>query len=131
MTEFIKKFIEENIDAIENNDWESVFCSWCDESLSESWERIYYQEFLSVLDSSGVHVDESAIPEGIKQNLRNYLEEEKEYEPEAYFSNSGLVSCANRLGISKQYAQKIVDELVSELNMVKTSYNGSEGYSWQ
>ena len=52
----VKEFIENNIQYIDNEDWELLLTAWYDESPRSLQAPKLYEELLDIFSSSGVHI---------------------------------------------------------------------------
>lgn len=82
MTEFVKNFIESNIDAIEEKDWTEVVALWYGEVVSNfTYNDDYFNEFSQILSTAGIDFMEESLPARtafIKNLFSQMLHEELE-----------------------------------------------------
>lgn len=82
MTEFVKDFIESNIDAIEEKDWTEVVSLWYGEVASDfTYHDDYFNEFSQIMSAAGIDFMEESLPARtafIKNLFSQMLHEELE-----------------------------------------------------
>lgn len=131
MTQFIQKFIEKNIDLIENNKWDEVFLNWYN-AAKEVWPaEIEFERFMDVLDSADIEPDMSSRYQVLYDEIVWLLENAKKRVVKGYTSiHIGRLSIINqlytKLGYTDEDVDKIMDDAASSLNM---RYYGG-GYTW-
>lgn len=129
MTQFIKKFIEKNIQLIEDDKWRDVFLSWYHDA-DDLWpdDKDDFKLFISILHDVGVEpnldVAHAVIQEIIEDNI---VAEKIQTNHVSIFE---IVNNLNSfLGHSEQDIKKIIDETATKLGMRYTEYYGG-GYTW-
>ena len=132
MTQFIKNFIEKNIQLIEDNKWDEVFLNWYNDA-DDLWpgDSDEYRQFISILHDVDVEpgrdVAHSVITEIIEDKI---IAEKNSMLQTKHVSIFGIVDNLNSfLGHSEQDIKKIIDETATKLGMRYTDYYGG-GYTW-
>lgn len=133
MTQFIQKFIEKNIDLIEENQWRDVFLAWYDDS-EDIWpdEDADFKQFISILSDAGVEPDLKVADTVIKDIIDDKIIVEKNsaLQNNKHVSIFTIVHDLNSsLGHSEQDIMKIIEETATKLGMRYTDYFGG-GYTW-
>lgn len=133
MTQFIKNFIEKNIQLIEDNKWDEVFLNWYNDA-DDLWpgDSDEYRQFISILHDVDVEpeldVAHSVITEIIEDKI---IAEKNSMLQTKHVSIFGIVNNLNSfLGHSEQDIKKIIDETATKLGMRYTQFYGG-GYTWQ
>lgn len=138
MTQFIQKFIEKNIDLIEDNKWDEVFLNWYNEA-EEIWPaEVEFEEFMNILDSADIKPNMFSRYHVLYDEIVWIMENaKKDVVMGATTSHGrphiGRFSTINKLytklGYSDEEVHKIMDDAASSLNMRYTEYYGG-GYTW-
>jgi hypothetical protein len=133
MTQFIKQFIEKNIQLIEQDQWRDVFLTWYDDS-EDVWpnEDDHFKQFISILSDAGVEPDLEVAYTVIKGIVEDKILVEKNsiLQSNKHVSIFTIVHDLNSfLGHSEQDIMKIIDETATKLGMRYTEYYGG-GYTW-
>ena len=138
MTHFIQKFIEKNINLIEDNKWDEVFLNWYNET-EEIWPaEIEFEEFMDTLDYADIKPDIFARYHVLYDEIVWMMEHAKKDVLMGYTTSSGAhhvgrFSLMNRLhtklGYTDEEVHKIMDDAAKSLNMRYTEYYGG-GYTW-
>lgn len=139
MTEFIQKFIEKNIDQIEDNEWDKVFLNWYVDS-EEIWpDHIQFEEFINILESADIKPDMfsryDVLFDEIVWILQNAMKDVAlSYSKSASDYHIGRLTIINnlnsKLGYTTEEVLKIMDEAAKSLNMSYNNHSGGE-YTWQ
>ena len=134
MQQDVKKFIENNIEYIESNDWYSVFLSWYREA-QHFWpsEDEYFNELLTVFKNSGIDVDFQVRHSILYDEIFKYMSNIKtkhfnDYHHVGQYTISNHITSA--LGYTDEQLYKIMDEAANNLNMEFSNYYGG-GYIWR
>ena len=138
MTQFIQKFIEKNIDLIEDNKWDEVFLNWYNDA-EEIWPaEVEFEEFMDILDSADIKPNMFSRYHVLYDEIVWMMENAKKDVVLGATTSSGghhigRFSLINRLhtklGYSDEEVHKIMDDAASSLNMRYTEYYGG-GYTW-
>ena len=132
MTQFIQKFIEKNIDLIEDNKWDEVFLNWYTYAY-DLWpdDKNEFKQFISLLHDAGIELDLDVAHAVIKGLIEDTIIAEKNSILQTrHISIFGIVNNLNSfLGHSEQDIKKIIDETSTKLGMRYTEYYGG-GYTW-
>ena len=132
MTQFIQKFIEKNIDLIEDNKWKEVFLNWYNDA-DELWpgDSDEYKQFISILYDVNIEPDLDVAHSVIKDIIEDKIIVEKNTMLQTkHVSIFGIINNLNSfLGHSEQDIKKIIDETAIKLGMRYTDYYGG-GYTW-
>lgn len=132
MTQFIKNFIEKNIDLIEDNKWDEVFLNWYNDA-EDLWpdDADEFKQFVSILYAVGIEPDlevADAVVKGIIED--KIIIEKNSILQTKHVSIFGVINNLNSfLGHSEQDIKKIIDETATKLGMRYTEYYGG-GYTW-
>lgn len=117
LPEPVKRFIELNIDFIENDDWYKVFVNWY-----TNGDDYYLLEFFEALDNAGINIHEFAdvrkkiIEQMIRATLTNYLQKSNKV-TKSYIEES----IASTLGLPYNEIQNIIDKVTKELKLNKAT----------
>ena len=115
LPEPVKRFIELNIDFIENNDWYKVFVNWY-----TNGDDYYLFEFVEALHEAGINIDDYAderkkiIEQMIRATLTDYLQKSNRV-TKSYIEES----LASDLGLTYDDIQSIIDKVTKELKLTK------------
>ena len=129
MTTFIQKFIEKNIDLIDDNKWNEVFLNWYNDA-DDLWpnDKNEFEEFISILHDVDVEPDLNSAHSVIRGIIEDIIITEKNFTK--HVSIFGIVNNLNSfLGHSEQDIKKIIDETATKLGLRYTEYYGG-GYTW-
>lgn len=133
MTQHVQKFIERNIQLIEDNQWEQVFLRWYN-TAGEIWpDDEEFKEFISVLLESGV--------DPVLDDRHSVLYDEIEYKMTQkptlglggthYVSIFGIINeLDSRLRYDESSIKKIMSDIATKYDMKYTDFYGG-GYVWQ
>ena len=138
MTQFTQKFIEKNVDLIDDNKWDEVFLNWYN-AAEEVWpDEAEFDEFISILDSADIKPDMFSRYHVLYDELVWMMENAMKDVVLGYTTLSGehhvgrfsMINNLNSLlGYTAQEVHKIMDDAASSLNMRYTDYYGG-GYTW-
>lgn len=117
LPERVKRFIELNIDFIEQDKWYEVFVNWY-----TNGNDYFLFEFIEALREAGINIDDYAderkrvIEQMVRANLQRYLQTSnkvtKSYIEESLFSD---------LGLPYDDIQDIIDKVTKELKLTKAT----------
>jgi hypothetical protein len=133
MTQFIQKFIEKNIDLIEDNEWNEVFLNWYNDA-EEIWpdDSDEFKQFISILLDAGI----DPVLDEIETVLYDEIEFMMDAEKNSFMNTNHHISIFqvmnklnSRLGYTEQDIKKIMNNIASKLGMHYTEYYGG-GYAW-
>lgn len=132
MTQFIQKFIEKNIDLIEDNKWEEVFLNWyndADDLWPEDAEE--YKQFINILHDVDIEPDLDVAHSVIRGIIEDKIIIEKNhmFQPNHISIFAVINNLSSFLGHSEQDIKKIINETATKLGMRYTDYYGG-GYTW-
>ena len=132
MTQHVQKFIERNIQLIENNEWEHVFLRWYN-TAGEIWpDDDEFKEFISVLLESGVDPVLDSIYSVLYDEIEYMMTQERMsgLGGTHYVSVFGIINkLDSRLGYSELDIKKIMDDVANKYGMKYTDFYGG-GYVW-
>lgn len=117
LPEPVKRFIELNIDFIEQEDWYKVFVNWY-----TNGDDYYLFEFFEALDKAGINIYEFAdtrkkiIEQMIRATLTNYLQIADRV-TKSYIEES----LASNLGLPYDDIIEIIDKVTKELGLTKAT----------
>ena len=117
LPEPVKRFIELNIDFIEQDKWYEVFVNWY-----TNGDDYYLFEFIEALNQAGINIEDykqerkKIIEQMIRATLQKYLAKLDKV-TQAYIEQS----LASDLGLSYQDIQEIIDKVTKELNLRKAT----------
>ena len=134
MTKQVKTFIEDNIDLIETESWESLFDSWYDAEIDMWWElsdAAMFEEMVTILKSSGINIDLD------KRSLvmTRILEHELKLEmtnahsfPNDFIGQGSILNRLNSyLGYTEEEVIQLMDRVAENLGLRTTEFYG-KGY---
>ena len=113
----VKRFIELNIDFIEQDKWYEVFVNWY-----TNGNDYYLFEFIEALREAGINVDDYAderkrvIEQMIRFTLTDYLQKSNRV-TKSYIEES----LASDLGLTYDDIAQIIDEVTKELGLTKAT----------
>lgn len=135
MNSFIKKFIENNINIIESNEWEHVFLNWYN-LAEEIWpDNKEFDEFLTILRNVGIYPDtgarESVLYNEIKQLFQNWMKDIR-FEATRYIGIESISDdLHSHLGYSYSELKDIINKVANTLNLkYSDDYYYGGGYTW-
>lgn len=118
LSEPVKRFIELNIDFIEQDKWYEVFVNWY-----TNGNDYYLFEFIEALNRAGINIDDYAderkrvVEQMIRFILTDYLQKSKKV-PKWYVEES----LASDLGLTYDDVQDITDKVTKELGLKKATH---------
>ena len=138
MTQFTQKFIEKNIDLIEDSKWDEVFLDWYN-AAEEVWPaEAEFEEFMNILESADIKPDMFARYHVLYDELVWIMENAMKDVVLGSTTSSGrhhigrfstINKLYTKLGYADEEVHKIMDDAASSLNMRYTEYYGG-GYPW-
>ena len=117
LSEPVKRFIELNIDFIEQEDWYKVFINWY-----TNGNDYYLYEFFEALDESGINIYEFAdirkkiIEQMIRATLQKYLQTSNKV-TKSYIEES----LASHLGLPYDDILEIFDKVAKDMGLTKAT----------
>lgn len=139
MTQFIQKFIEKNIELIEDNEWDKVFLEWYVDAEDIWPDNIEFEDFINTLESADIKPDMFSryevlfdeivwiLQNAMKDVALSYSKSESDY----HIKRSTIINNLNsKLGYTTEEVHTIMDEAAKSLNMSYIDYSGGE-YTWQ
>lgn len=133
MTDFVKQFIEKNIQLIEQDQWRDVFLDWYHDS-EDIWphDNDDFKQFISILSDAGVEPDLEVADTVIKGIIEDKIIVEKNsvLQNNHHVSIFTIIHDLNSfLGHDESQIMKIIEETATKLGMRYTEYYGG-GYTW-
>lgn len=132
MTQFIQKFIEKNIELIENNEWNEVFLNWYNDA-EDLWpdEGDEFEQFIKILQSVDIDPDLDAASSVLYNIISDMMIVDKNNLLQT--KHISLFSVINRLdsrlGNTSEDILKIMSDIATKLGMHYTEFYGG-GFSW-
>ena len=117
LPEPVKRFIELNIDFIEQEDWYKVFVNWY-----TNGDDYYLYEFFEALEKAGINIYEFAdirkkiIEQMIRATLQKYLQTSNKV-TKSYIEES----LASHLGLPYDDILEIFDKVAKEMGLTKAT----------
>ena len=119
MTDFVKGFIEANIEFIDAEDWAEVVSLWYGEVASNfTYDDNEFIEFGQVLSSAGINFMDNSISartEFMKNLMSQYLEENVDsarYSGKSEIKKNDILMCIDSdLGFTYEELEKILDDV--------------------
>ena len=126
MREKVKNFIEENITALENEDYVTAFEKWYNKYSTVDRNEEYYalKELFAIFSESGIDLKKnshSARVEILKGHMTDYFDDMSFENKDSVTVVGTLNSLDSLLGIDMLKLIQIFKELCDELDMVPTS----------
>ena len=133
MTQFVKNFIEKNIQLIEEDKWRDVFLDWYHDS-EDIWpnDEDHFKQFIRILSVAGVEPDLEVADTVIKGIIEDKIIVEKNsvLQNNHHVSIFTIIHDLNSfLGHDESQIMKIIEETATKLGMRYTEYYGG-GYTW-
>lgn len=132
MTQFIQKFIEKNIELIENNEWNEVFINWYKDA-EELWldEEDQFEQFIKILQSADIDPDLDAANSVLYNIISDMMIVDKNnlLQTKHIPIYSVVNKLDSRLGNTSEDILKIMSDIATKLGMHYTEFYGG-GFSW-
>ena len=132
MTQFIQKFIEKNIELIENNEWNEVFLNWYNDA-EDLWpdEGDEFGQFIKILQGANIDPDLDAASSVLYNIISDMMIVEKNtFLQTKHISIFSVVNkLDSRLGNTSEDILKIMNDIATKLGMHYTEFYGG-GFSW-
>ena len=121
LPEPVRRFIELNIDFIEQDKWYEVFVNWY-----TNGNDYYLFEFLEALKEAGINIDDYADErKRVIEQMSKYIFEDKLKSSNRISRNEAVMELASDLGMSFDDITEIFDKVAKELKLAKAT-NGSK-----
>ena len=115
LPEPVKRFIELNIDFIEQNKWYEVFVNWY-----TNGNDYYLFEFIEALKEAGINIDDYAeVRKVVLEQMSKYIFEDKLKSSNRITKSDMGESLASDLGLSYDDIMKIFDEVARDMKLAK------------
>lgn len=115
LPEPVKRFIELNIDFIEQEDWYKVFVNWY-----TNGDDYYLFEFIEALKEAGINIDDYADErKRVVEQMSKYIFEDKLKSSNRITKSDMGESLASDLGLSYDDIMEIFDEVAKDLHLTK------------
>lgn len=129
MTENVKRFIEDNIEIIEQQDWEKLFEDWYFGYSMMDVEVDYKQlkELFDIFRESGINLakeSETARESLIVKYMNEYVEEKQFLEEETVTWAAAVNSLHSRLGVNLIDTKNLFRSVCEAKGLEPTSDNG-------
>lgn len=126
MNSFVKTFIEENIEAIEHEDWKEICSLWYGAALADqTYHEDYFNELsiiLSEIDVPFMQESEAARKSFLKEILQTYLVYESmdlSWGTKDVIHKKDIIdNLASHLGFLEEELIEILDDLAEQMNLV-------------
>ena len=138
MTSIVKKFIETNIENIENNKWEQLFLNWYNATALDVWpDSDEFEELCNMLIDVDI-LDLKTIKETVEPILTHELrtimsvmkQSQEKVVMKPYIDCYAVSNKLNsHLGFKYNELVSIMNKVASELKLTYTDYYGG-GYIW-
>lgn len=121
LPEPVKRFIELNIDFIEQDKWYEVFVNWY-----TNGNDYYLFEFIEALKEAGINIDDYADErKKVIEQMSKYIFEDKLKSSNRISRNGAEMELASDLGLSYDDITEIFEKVAKELKLAKAT-NGSK-----
>ena len=121
LPEPVKRFIELNIDFIENDDWYKVFVNWY-----TNGDDYYLFEFIEALKEAGINIDDYADErKKVIEQMSKYIFEDTLKSSNRISRNGAEMELASDLGLSYDDITEIFDKVAKDLKLAKAT-NGAK-----
>ena len=115
LPEPVKRFIELNIDFIEQEDWYKVFVNWY-----TNGDDYYLFEFIEALKEAGINIDDYADErKRVVEQMSKYIFEDKLKSSNRITKSDMGESLASDLGLSYDDIMEIFEEVAKDLHLTK------------
>ena len=119
MTDNVKKFIEENIEAINDNDYKAVFDNWYDKYFLFDVDKdaLQLRELFNIFIDAGIAFEaksEEARKQVIKEGMLYYINDERFMESDYATRIGAIKSLHSRLGFGIITLSNLFIELCEE-----------------
>ena len=117
LPEPIKRFIELNIDFIEQEDWYKVFVNWY-----TNGDDYYLYEFLGALHEAGINIEDFAdTRKKVIEKMSKYIFEDKLKSSNRITKSQVETELASDLGLPYDDIMKIFDKVAKDLHLTKAT----------
>ena len=117
LPEPVKRFIELNIDFIEQDKWYEVFVNWY-----TNGNDYYLFEFIEALKEAGINIDDYADErKKVIEQMSKYIFEDKLKSSNRISRNGAETELASDLGLSYDDITEIFDKVAKELKLTKAT----------
>ena len=117
LPEPVKRFIELNIDFIEQNDWYKVFVNWY-----TNGNDYYLFEFIEALREAGINIDDYANErKRVIEQMSKYMFEDKLKSSNRINKSQVSMELASDLGLPDDDIMEIFDKVAKDLQLTKAT----------
>ena len=115
LPEPVKRFIELNIDFIEQEDWYKVFVNWY-----TNGDDYYLFEFIEALKEAGINIDDYADErKNVVEQMSKYIFEDKLKSSNRITKGQVEGELASDLGLPYDDIQEIFDKVAKDMKLIK------------
>ena len=115
LPEPVKRFIELNIDFIEQEDWYKVFVNWY-----TNGNDYYLFEFIEALKEAGINIDDYADErKNVIEQMSKYIFEDKLKSSNRITKSQAEAELASDLGLPYNDILEIFDKVAKDMNLTK------------
>ena len=115
LPEPVKRFIELNIDFIEQNMWYEVFVNWY-----TNGNDYYLFEFIEALKEAGINIDDYAdVRKVVLEQMSKYIFEDKLKSSNRITKSQAEEELASDLGLAYDDIIKIFDKVARDMRLAK------------
>ena len=130
MTEFVKRFVEENIEPIEQQDWSEVVSLWYGAAVSDfSYSDDEFNELSKVLSSAGIPFMELSLKarkDFVISVMSQYLEDEIDTARyrgnDEIKKNDILMMLVSDLGFIKEELEEFLDDVAENVYKIDVDF---------
>lgn len=117
LPEPVKRFIELNIDFIEQNKWYEVFVNWY-----TNGNDYYLFEFIEALKEAGINIDDYAeVRKVVLEQMSKYIFEDKLKSSNRITKSQAEEELASDLGLAYDDIMEIFDKVARDLKLTKAT----------
>ena len=117
LPEPVKRFIELNIDFIEQEDWYKVFVNWY-----TNGDDYYLFEFIEALKEAGINIDDYADErKNVVEQMSKYIFEDKLKSSNRITKSQAEAELASHLGLPYDDILEIFDKVAKDMNLTKAT----------
>ena len=115
LPEPVKRFIELNIDFIEQNMWYEVFVNWY-----TNGDDYYLFEFIEALKEAGINIDDySEVRKVVIEQMSKYIFEDKLKSSNRINRSQVSMELASDLGLPNDDIMQIFDKVARDMKLAK------------
>ena len=117
LSEPIKRFIELNIDLIEQDKWYEVFVNWY-----TNGNDYYLFEFIEALEEAGINIDDYADErKRVIEQMSKYIFEDKLKSSNRITKSHAEMELASDLGLPYNDIREIFEKVAKDMNLTKAT----------